>query len=828
MIRSSMGAKRLRAICWGLGWAAATCVAAPDLSMPATFSTVEGTAETVRIEIPVTLSEPSAQHTYFRIELMPGSALVPGDVVDACWGCGIAPGETSGVILLDILADDRPEPDETFQVSVAIWDVNTGSPATTTVTITDDDAGRKFLTARADRFVLAENTPTRRLPVLANDTFVNVTLAASPEITQQAAHGVVSVDTSGTVEPGDDRIRYTPVADWSGDDSFVYRICATGGDGCRDAEVQVVVRPALDIDLTVNADGGFRDVQFGGMRALPAAGFVADASEGGYGWIPRASVDATPETPGDGRGGDFEETRQILSSGASARMLLFDAIGTAGNADLYVEFEKDGGGPPLRCTSASTRFVEHCELLLSGSDTGNLRIRAHNRAEVPQDIEVWYHEVPLPDPGATRDDRLVATGPGRLTSGAAFPLRLAWSLPGATSTSWLRGVVRLYDGAVEVGRVPVSLRFGETVARHPIALSPSEPRTIWFGAGSREPMHFVDVPAGAESMTIHFEADGAVVVRLIHEPSPPSPVPGPAPPSGPDDAVFLYGEAVLEGTALKPGRWHVSVQPSDPYLSYATVGVSFAGNAPAVRAGSYFNPSRGGHGLFLYPAAGGATWTGLWYTYFQDSTPTWLYLEAAAPATDGVWESGVYRAAWHGPGRSLTRVGTAVLTPTGPDAFTWTYRLDGETGSEPMQALGRGCPLLAGEPVDASATWYDPAHAGTGVSTQLWGGEGYEYYAAFVYDALGVPRFLTAEASAFAGAGAEIDLEQLSGFCPRCARSAAPSRTVVGTLSRDFGGGTLERILVEATYAHGVPGVWAAEDVVVPLGGDGATQGCEP
>ena len=52
-------------------------------------------------------------------------------------------------------------------------------------------------------------------------------------------------------------------------------------------------------------------------------------------------------------------------------------------------------------------------------------------------------------------------------------------------------------------------------------------------------------------------------------------------------------------------------------------------DAPVVRPGSYFNPDRSGHGVFLYPA--GDQWTGLWYTYFQDRTPTWYYLQGPQP-----------------------------------------------------------------------------------------------------------------------------------------------------------------------------------------------------
>jgi hypothetical protein len=45
----------------------------------------------------------------------------------------------------------------------------------------------------------------------------------------------------------------------------------------------------------------------------------------------------------------------------------------------------------------------------------------------------------------------------------------------------------------------------------------------------------------------------------------------------------------------------------------------------------------------------------------------------------------------------------------------------------------------------------------------------------------------------------------------------------VGTLTRTFGSGTLQRIQLTGTYTAGVPGTWAANDAVTPLG---TLQGC--
>ena len=246
------------------------------------------------------------------------------------------------------------------------------------------------------------------------------------------------------------------------------------------------------------------------------------------------------------------------------------------------------------------------------------------------------------------------------------------------------------------------------------------------------------------------------------------------------------------------------------------------GAAPIVRSGSYFNAARSGHGLFLYPA--GDQWAGLWYTYLQDGSSTWYYLQGPAPGTTGVWTGDLYRAAWNGSSNHLVAVGRGIATPAGPDAFLFSYELDGQAGSEPLAALGRGCPSLAGQPLDASSHWFDPARAGTGYSVQLF--PDYEFFAAFVYDGQGVPRFLTSEAGSFRGADTTLPLEQLTGFCPLCERSGAPSRADIGTLRRRFDASGLVQMQLDAVFTGGVPGAWTGNDNVQLLGGPGTTQGC--
>jgi hypothetical protein len=238
-----------------------------------------------------------------------------------------------------------------------------------------------------------------------------------------------------------------------------------------------------------------------------------------------------------------------------------------------------------------------------------------------------------------------------------------------------------------------------------------------------------------------------------------------------------------------------------------------------LRPGGFYNPQRSGNGLFLYPAGG--EWAGLWYTYLQDGTPTWYYLQAPAPGATGIWRGTIYRSAWNGSSNVLTPVGEATVTPRSTSAFTFSYTLDGETGSEAYETFGGGCPTFAGAPLNASGHWFDPARAGSGYSVQLF--PNYEFYTVFGYDAQGVPRYLIAERSGIGTATQSMNLDQNTGACPLCTRTGNPVRNSVGTLTRTVGSGTLQRIQLSGTYTAGVPGTWAANDTVTPLG---TLQGC--
>jgi hypothetical protein len=336
---------------------------------------------------------------------------------------------------------------------------------------------------------------------------------------------------------------------------------------------------------------------------------------------------------------------------------------------------------------------------------------------------------------------------------------------------------------------------------------------------------YIDVPPGLARLDVTTSSAANVdlhlarVDTLVASSATPTVPNAPARNLATASATTPSGNESLTVNNPAAGRWYVTPVNATGATADLTVRATLTGNGPALRPGGFFNPQRSGNGLFLYPA--GSQWAGLWYTYLQDGTTTWYYLQGAAPGATGLWRGTIFRSAWNGSSNFLTPVGEATVTPRSTSAFTFSYTLDGETGSEAYENFGGGCPTFAGAPLNASGHWFDPARAGSGYSVQLF--PNYEFYTVFGYDAQGVPRYLIAERSGIGAATETLTLAQNTGACPLCNRTGNPVRSTVGTLTRTVGSGTLQRIQLSGTYTAGVPGTWAANDTVTPLG---TLQGC--
>lgn len=818
-------------------------VHADDFLMPeltvSDVSVAEGDFDSQTVAFTVQLSGPAPAPVRFDAATSDGTATAGNADLGYDYlpldeaGYTIGVGGTSATVSVTVHGDLAVEEDETFTLSLANITGAVVVDAEAAGEIRNDDSAPPLLRGRDDRIVLAENSPAMAVDVLANDIFDPARLAGGRIYLFQPTHGQVTLINNNTATAADDRVLFTPFPNYGGDTKFSYMLCETGDVRCTDASVRVVMRPVLDVATGTDTGAGFVDVTAERLRAMPDAAFKTTRLVAPVVSRHDLPLDATPEDAwDDDRAGSAYINRTISEAednGYREWRIVVDVHGLAGDVDVYVGTHSDSDGVPeafeAECVAAMSTVGERCEMTMVFYGAADQRywVLVHNRHTGAQTAQVEIFEVPLDEPS---DGTLVATGPRILAADESFPIRLAWN-----DSGWLPGHSRL--GFVEVqggegvwGMFPV--RIDRTGSVSPALALTDAPLDLRLAAGAAQDRLFIDVPAGASALTVTTASAQNIDLYLAHDPTPSSPGidPAPARSAAQASAVGATGNESLtiSGAQLTPGRWYVTPVNADASSASVSVQATVTGAAPVVRPGSYFNAARAGHGLLMYPA--GDSIAGLWYTYLQDGSPTWYYLQGLKPGSNGIWKASLYRAAWSGSVNTLTVIGEASVTPSGPDAFQFTYRLDGETGSEPLTAFGRGCPVLSGAALDVSSHWFNPARPGPGYSVQMF--QDYEFYAAFVFDGRGVPRYLLAESSTFAGTETTLDLEQMTGFCPLCTRTGNPLRTDVGTFTRRYSGGSFANIGMDAIYANGVPGVWTSDESVQSLGGAGTTQGCEP
>lgn len=592
------------------------------------------------------------------------------------------------------------------------------------------------------------------------------------------------------------------------------------------------------ITQTVTTERGYFDYSFSGLAALPSAKFVAADLVTPKVVTPSLAQDPTTGSIYDAfTTGIHTDTFVIPASPGTGpvtyKVRVKTSSATSQDVDLYVGLDTGDGLPAEAeqlCQSAGANANEVCEFsVVTQSSPETYWILAQNftsaSAGSTDVVRVESFQAPI-KAGTNRS--LTATGPGKLATGASFKTRISWDDPSLVAGQTRIGYL-LVQGVAGSNALEIPVELTRTgTSFEPYALSNNVARSATLPAGSTHNKLYFDVPTNATSVT--FTTTGTAgsvslgVARLASPNLTQSTIEAAPAANAFSSSVAGANQTItLTGANLQPGRWYI--KPNNTGAAAATVNVNAVINtssaAATLKAGSYYNANRSGHGLFVYPS--GAQLAVIWYTYLEDGTPTWYYMQGLQPGANNEWVGNLSRSAWNGSSNFLTPIGKAIITITSANTFNFQYNMDGQTGSEPMQSFLTGCPNVGGSNLDVSAHWFNAAQPGYGYSAQV--AANYEFIASFVYDAIGVPRFLLAErGGAFNAPGTTIDVKQISGFCPLCT-AIAPVKTVIGTTTRSYGANTISSIGVNGTFINGVPGTWNVSSPVVPLGG---TQGCTP
>jgi len=686
--------------------------------------------------------------------------------------------------------------------------------------------------ARPDRFEVAMRSRGVPLDVLGNDVLDRSRLqGGSLAIVLLPQSGIAAVDDRGTADASDDRLVYTEHWSRGATDRLRYRVCESPAV-CAEADVDIELRPfevGTQFDLVVDRASGFRDIAMKKATSLLGGRFDATPLVEPRSTVLRASADPSPLSPWDDAGAGVAFTLGELVAPSDTERewsVLVDVPTPPPGIDLYFGMDADGNGRPsaseVTCIAIASSTRMRCDRPLRSAPGGRQMywVMLHNRGETSRDVVVQDAAVPIIE----GDGSLVVTGPTRVTNLEDLPLRVQWRDHRLVAGGNRVGYVRVRSDELPEARVPVLLRASD-MAEVPLPLVNGEEASLALAPNGHHSRVFIDVPAGASELRVVMAATGLIDAYLARMP-PPEPVadvPAIAPAPARAEALIVTGaparEHVLTFAAPAAGRWYVVPRNAGGAAVDIELSAVVRGDFPRLRAGGFFNPGRAGSGLFVYPA--GSEWAALWYTYLQDGQPTWYYLQGAAPGADGIWRGRVFRSHWFGLSNRLTAIGQATLAPGGVESATFSYSLDGETGSEALRHFGGGCPSIAGRRTNASGHWYNPQTAGSGYSVQLF--PNYEFYLVFGYDLAGNARFFSAERQGLGGEQDTLRLDDLRGTCPLCVRNGDPQRERVGTFSRSIVNGTLTRVQLQASGGHGALVSWRADEAVEPLG---ALQGC--
>lgn len=586
----------------------------------------------------------------------------------------------------------------------------------------------------------------------------------------------------------------------------------TSGDGRPNLSLPIAVysepffnsNAPASIARTVSTERGSFDVDLADIVALPNARFIATDLVTPRIDAPSLAQDPTNDKPYDSFGiGTFHYTGQIPASGSAGPVdyrLRVTTSSAAPDMDLFVGLDSNGDGLPSeneqRCKSVSPASAEECVVTIrSGSavQTYWVLVQAYNTGGSNQVVNIESSLVAMV--AATRNT-LVATGPGRTGSRQAFKARLSYDDPSFLNGQRRVGYLMLQATAgTTVASLPVGLT-RNAAGFAPFALADNVGRSVTLPAGAAHDLLFFDVPPHATSVSFTTQSTANVdlyVARVANGAASATSAIAAAPPRNLANASATTpggNETItLSGGALPAGRWYVTPVNSSGAAAEVTVKaqVTAAGARPGFRSGHYFNPSRSGHGAFIDfagPVGNPDQWLMVWYTYLEDGTPTWYYTQGAAPGSTGIFRGDLLRVVWNGSSASATDVGDVSLTELGAESVSFSYNIDGVSGSETLSRLGAGggCPTFNVQSLDVSGHWYSPSRSGFGYSYQVTsGGSPQEIFIPYVYDGNGFPRWVYGQ-RAFDGGASAIVLSWYRGFCPTC--------TATGLVGTSAGSGT--------------------------------------
>jgi subtilisin family serine protease len=631
---------------------------------------------------------------------------------------------------------------------------------------------------------------------------------------------------------------------------------STGGQSAGDFALPLAVyaspgTPPAFREFTTNRPIFDTTLNLSGLVALPQAQFVLAGLAPATQSAMSLGVDPTPNDlystfPGTGK--DFVIFPVQPPSGWEApapqgRVFIVEiAASTSPLAKLYAGIDSNGNGQP--------DFVE--QACMAQGIGARCIIDLHGASEQAQ---VWaLIDIPSGTAGTTSsvtlnsgmptawsngyNDHSDIAGPGHVPAGANVPLRMKLgSLLNPLVSGRYYGAIMI--DAVPSGGMPGQIGFvpfaltrtsgGDDVV-DALILGADGQRNYAIAAGESLRHSFVDIP---DSRSIHIytgaPAGSSMSFYLARSDIPSAAQAAEiaaAPPASSAIKQWSIGgsgpteQAIVQ--AVGPGRWYVVATNTGSADGGFTLilNTDSGGTAVPTAPGAFFNPQRGGHGIFVSQAAGQQVV--YWYTYLEDGTPTWYAAQADEPLNGAAaWSAPLFSVNWDGSQvNTYSVLGDMILTPLAADELEFSWHLFGDAGSERFTRLGptAACVSLGSAQVNLDGQWFAPTQSGYGMDVLAL--PGFQQDTFYLYDALGMPHWLAGSTNTTAGSNT-FPIYQLSGFCPSC-NWVAPQTVQAGTMTASFSSGTQGHYTTQISLAPPLAGSWNIDQPTQRLTGSPA------
>lgn len=196
-------------------------------------------------------------------------------------------------------------------------------------------------------------------------------------------------------------------------------------------------------------------------------------------------------------------------------------------------------------------------------------------------------------------------------------------------------------------------------------------------------------------------------------------------------------------------------------------------------AGMWYNPARSGHGFDVQYV--GEVMFITWFTYDNDSKPTWYTAVATPIIATGVqrFNAPMTRFVWNKQSNQPegSVVGELEFSFTRKDQGSVRWRIGNSTGTEAIVPLIQQANVIK----NRTGNWYNPAESGWGLGMYTQGEVNFTLM--YFYEGNGQPVWVVGTAPE--GDHVEFQMQSLRGPCPSCTY-LAPTLAPAGSLTLDF------------------------------------------